>query len=321
MAMPPKPPGRAKRDTLAALRARVKKLEQENARREREAAAIAEAARRDDRRTLAELSALCELSRAVTGQLDHLVWTEKLRALGEMAAGVAHDFNNLLAIIVGRAELLLRRAEEPELARGLGTIHQAALDGAQTVRRIQEFTRTRRTRPFRRVDLLDIVREVAEMTRPRWKDEAQSRGISYEVEIDAAPAPWVAGRPEELREVFTNLLTNALEAMPAGGRLVFGLGAVDDGAVVTVRDTGIGMSPETARRVFEPFFTMKGPQGSGLGLAVVWGIVTGTAAPWRCRAGPERAPRSRCGCPRRGPCRSRRPDPSPSRPRGPPACS
>jgi signal transduction histidine kinase len=246
----------------------------ENARRQREAAAIAEAARRDDRRTLAELSALCELSRAVTGQLDHLVRTEKLRALGEMAAGVAHDFNNLLAVIVGRTELLLRRAEEPELARGLETIHQAALDGAQTVRRIQEFTRTRRTRPFRRVDLLDIVREVAEMTRPRWKDEAQSRGISYEVEIDAAPAPWVAGRPEELREVFTNLLTNALEAMPAGGRLVFGLGAVDNGAVVTVRDTGIGMSPETARRVFEPCFTTKGPQGSGLGLAVVWGIVT-----------------------------------------------
>jgi signal transduction histidine kinase len=177
MAMPPKPPGRAKRDTLAALRARVKKLEQENARREREAAAIAEAARRDDRRTLAELSALCELSRAVTGQLDHLVRTEKLRALGEMAAGVAHDFNNLLAVIVGRAELLLRRAEEPELARGLGTIHQAALDGAQTVRRIQEFTRTRRTRPFRRVDLLDIVREVAEMTRPRWRRGSEPRHL------------------------------------------------------------------------------------------------------------------------------------------------
>ncbi len=205
---------------------------------------------------------------------DHLVRTEKLRALGEMAAGVAHDFNNLLAVIVGRAELLLRRAKGTDLARGLETIHQAALDGAQTVRRIQEFTRTRRTRPFRRVDLLDVVREVVEMTRPRWKDEAQSRGVTYEVEIEHAALPWVAGRPEELREVFTNLLTNALEAMPRGGRLVCGLGAEAGAAVVTVRDTGVGMRPETARRVFEPFFTTKGPQGSGLGLAVVWGIVT-----------------------------------------------
>jgi signal transduction histidine kinase len=205
---------------------------------------------------------------------EHLVRTEKLRALGEMAAGVAHDFNNLLAVVVGRTELLLRRAQVPEVVRGLETIHQAALDGAQTVRRIQEFTRTRRTRPFRRVDLRDIVREVVEMTRPRWKDEAQSRGLAYEVEIEDGPVPWVAGRPEELREVFTNLLTNALEAMPAGGRLVFTLQPERGGAVVTARDTGIGMAPETARRVFEPFFTTKGPQGSGLGLAVVWGIVT-----------------------------------------------
>ena len=212
--------------------------------------------------------------RELTLAQDHLVRTEKLRALGEMAAGVAHDFNNLLAVIVGRAELLLRRAQGPELTRGLETIHQAALDGAQTVRRIQEFTRTRRTRPFRRVDLLDIVREVVEMTRPRWKDEAQSRGVSYEVEIEGGSVPWVAGRPEELREVFTNLLTNALEAMPEGGRLVFALRTEESGAVVTVRDAGIGMSSETARRIFEPFFTTKGPQGSGLGLAVVWGIVT-----------------------------------------------
>jgi signal transduction histidine kinase/ActR/RegA family two-component response regulator len=212
--------------------------------------------------------------RELTLAQEHLVRTEKLRALGEMAAGVAHDFNNLLAVIVGRAELLLRRAQGPEITRGLETIHQAALDGAQTVRRIQEFTRTRRSRPFRRVDLLDTVREVIEMTRPRWKDEAQSRGVSYEVEIEGGPVPWVAGRPEELREVFTNLLTNALEAMPLGGRLVFGLKTDGGGAAVTVRDTGVGMSAETAQRAFEPFFTTKGPQGSGLGLSVVWGIVT-----------------------------------------------
>ena len=212
--------------------------------------------------------------RELTLAQDHMVRTEKLRALGEMAAGVAHDFNNLLAVIVGRAELLLRRAQGPELVRGLETIRQAALDGAQTVRRIQEFTRTRRTRPFRRVALLDVIREVVEMTRPRWKDEAQSRGVSYEVVIEDGPVPSVGGRPEELREVFTNLVANALEAMPAGGRLALTLGVQGTTVVATVRDTGVGMSPETAQRVFEPFFTTKGPQGSGLGLSVVWGIVT-----------------------------------------------
>jgi signal transduction histidine kinase/ActR/RegA family two-component response regulator len=212
--------------------------------------------------------------RELTLAQGHMVRTEKLRALGEMAAGVAHDFNNLLAVIVGRAELLLRRAPASDLARGLETIRQAALDGAQTVRRIQEFTRTRRTRPFRRVDLLDVVREVVEMTRPRWKDQAQSRGVAYEVLIEGGSLPWVAGRPEELREVFTNLLANALEAMPGGGRLAFVLGAEGSTVCVAVRDTGTGMSPETARRIFEPFFTTKGPLGSGLGLSVVWGIVT-----------------------------------------------
>ena len=212
--------------------------------------------------------------RELTLAQGHMVRTEKLRALGEMAAGVAHDFNNLLAVIVGRAELLLRRTPAPDLARGLETIRQAALDGAQTVRRIQEFTRTRRTRPFRRVDLLDVVREVVEMTRPRWKDEAQSRGVAYEVGIEGGPVPWVAGRPEELREVFTNLLANALEAMPGGGRLAIVLGTEAGSATVAVRDTGAGMARETAQRVFEPFFTTKGPQGSGLGLSVVWGIVT-----------------------------------------------
>src|SRR3989442_15318352 len=105
-----------------------------------------------------------------------LVRAERLSALGEMAAGVAHDFNNLLAIILGRADLLLRRLKDNELSGGLEAIRQAARDGADTVRRIQEFTRTRTTRSFARVDPSEVLREVVELTRPRWKDEAQSRG-------------------------------------------------------------------------------------------------------------------------------------------------
>jgi signal transduction histidine kinase len=240
-----------------------------------------------DERLLANIASLAALAvrsarlyeertrayRELRSAQDRMVRTEKLRALGEMAAGVAHDFNNVLAVILGRAELLLREAREPGLVRGLETVRQAALDGAHTVRRIQEFTRTRRTRPFERIDLHQIVREVVEMNRPRWKDAAQSRGETYEITVEGGPVPPVAGSPEELREVFTNLLANALEAMPGGGRLGFALTVEGDQVAVAVRDTGSGMSEDTARRVFEPFFTTKGPQGSGLGLSVVWGIV------------------------------------------------
>ena len=201
-----------------------------------------------------------------------LVQTERLRALGEMAAGVAHDFNNLLAVILGRAELLQRRATDPEVGRGLEAVRRAAQDGADTVRRIQEFTRTRQTRPFGRVDILSVVREVIELTRPRWKDEAQSQGIHYDVRVEGETAA-VEGRPEELREVFTNLLVNALEAMPVGGACRVRVRGDGDKITISVDDTGCGMSEETRRRVFEPFFTTKGARGNGLGLAVVWGIV------------------------------------------------
>jgi signal transduction histidine kinase/DNA-binding response OmpR family regulator len=202
-----------------------------------------------------------------------LVKTERLRALGEMAAGVAHDFNNLLSVILGRAELMLRRVREPDTARDLEAVRRAAQDGADTVRRIQEFTRTRRTRAFERVDLAEVAREVVELMRPRWELEAQAKGVTYEFSVRGT-APPVAGRPEELREVLTNLVTNAVDAMPSGGACRLGLDVEGEWAVLSVADTGIGMPEEMRRRVFEPFFTSKGPRGTGLGLAVSWGIVT-----------------------------------------------
>jgi len=202
-----------------------------------------------------------------------LVKTERLRALGEMAAGVAHDFNNLLSVILGRTELMLRRVGEGDTSRDLEAVRRAAQDGADTVRRIQEFTRTRRTRAFERVDLAEVAREVIELTRPRWALEAQARGVAYEFSVDGA-APPVAGRPEELREVLANLLTNAVDAMPAGGVCRIRLDVRDEWALMAISDTGIGMPEDMRRRVFEPFFTSKGPRGTGLGLAVSWGIVT-----------------------------------------------
>ena len=218
-----------------------------------------------------------ELERALEGVQkgqDQLVQVERLRALGEMAAGVAHDFNNLLAVVMLRTELLLARKQAPDVAESLTLIRQAAHDGAQTVRRIQEFTRTRSIRPFSRVDVHRILQEVVELARPRWRDQAQSRGVTYDVRVEGERVPLVAGTAEELREAFLNLLNNALEAMPAGGRFTFRTASENGRVVIRSEDAGCGMSEETRRRVFEPFFTTKGAQGNGLGLAVVWGITS-----------------------------------------------
>jgi len=202
-----------------------------------------------------------------------IVQTERLSALREMAGGVAHDFNNLLAVVLGRAEMLLRRVSDPEVTRGLEIIRRAAMDGALTVRQLQEFTRVRRTRAFGAVDLGQVLNDVLELTRPRWETEAQSRGIFYEVRIEGRPLPPVSGVSEELREAFMNLLVNALEAMPNGGRFIFRVERQGDYVTVAAQDDGHGIPERIRERIFAPFFTTKGPQRTGLGLSVAWGIV------------------------------------------------
>jgi GAF domain-containing protein/ActR/RegA family two-component response regulator len=204
---------------------------------------------------------------------DQLVRTEKLRALGEMASGVAHDFNNLLASILGRAQLMLRRVQDPQQRQWLQVIERSALDGAQTVKRLQDFTRIRRDEPLLPLDLGDVVRDALDITQSRWREEPISRGVSIEVRSELPPVPRILGDAAELREVFTNLILNAVDAMPEGGTLSLAT-AVEDGQVVaTVADTGTGIPGDIRDKIFDPFFTTKGPQGTGLGLSMTYGIV------------------------------------------------
>ena len=205
---------------------------------------------------------------------DQLVRTEKLRALGEMASGVAHDFNNLLASILGRAQLTLQRLQDPQLRKWLQVIERAALDGAQTVRRLQEFTRTRRDQPFVAVDLNEVVRGALEITQSRWREEAHSRGVNVEVHTSFGSLPTVAGDPAELREAMTNLILNAVDAMPTGGSLTLTTKVENNLIVVTVEDTGVGIPEAIRGKIFDPFFTTKGPQGTGLGLSMTYGILS-----------------------------------------------
>jgi signal transduction histidine kinase/ActR/RegA family two-component response regulator/PAS domain-containing protein len=203
-----------------------------------------------------------------------LVLSAKLNALGEMAGGVAHDFNNILAAILGRTQLLLNEVQEPEIRRQLQVVEQAALDGAHTVRRVQEFTRVRQDESFETLDVNQVLLGVIELTRPAWEAGAKRRGITLDVELDLRSTLTLAGNASELREVFTNLVLNAVDAMPWGGHLWI---STEDGSRdvrVVIRDDGIGMDEDTRTRVFDPFFTTKQVKGTGLGLSVAYGIVT-----------------------------------------------
>jgi signal transduction histidine kinase len=205
---------------------------------------------------------------------EQLVRMEKLRALGEMASGVAHDFNNVLSVILGRVQLLQRKLEDPTCRRWLAIVEQAALDGAQTVRQIQEFTRVRRDQPTQTVEVNQAIRDAVEMTRARWQDESQSRGVPIRLTLDLTVVPTVDGQPSELREVLTNLILNAVDALPRGGDIRIATRERAGRVEVIVADTGVGMSDSVRRRIFEPFFSTKGPRGTGLGLAMVYGIVS-----------------------------------------------
>ena len=205
---------------------------------------------------------------------ERLGETEKLRALGELASGVAHDFNNLLGAILGRAQLLRRRGLEREVDHDLAVIEKAAQDGRETVRRIQEFSRTRRDKKFGGVDLGEIVTDALEITKTRWKDDALARKVQIKPAFDRTAVPPVLGNASELREVFTNLILNAVDAMPQGGKLTLDCVQEGERVVARVTDTGVGMTEEIRTHLFDPFFTTKGARGMGLGMSVVYGIVT-----------------------------------------------
>jgi GAF domain-containing protein/ActR/RegA family two-component response regulator len=205
---------------------------------------------------------------------DQLVRTEKLRAMGEMASGVAHDFNNVLAGILGRAQLLLGRVDDPKLRQWLEVIERSALDGARTVRRLQDFTRIRRDHPAVPTNLNQVVQQTLDATESSWRQEAQRRGVQIELITSfAAPIPDIPGDPAELREALTNLILNAVDAMPDGGMLGLTTTAAPDHVEIAVADTGVGIPAGIRHRIFDPFFTTKGPKGTGLGLSMTYGIL------------------------------------------------
>lgn len=208
---------------------------------------------------------------------DQIIQAEKLRAMGEMASGVAHDFNNVLAVILGNIQLLLHQLDHlhpDEVRERLRIIERSAKDGAETVRRIQEFTGLRRDKEFTLLSLNDLIKEVTTVTQPRWKDQPQQRGVQIECVHRLGEIPLIMGNPSELREVLTNIIFNAVDAMPHGGKITISTQPqTEEWVEMKITDTGIGMTDEVKRRIFDPFFTTKGASNSGLGMSVSFGIV------------------------------------------------
>ena len=203
---------------------------------------------------------------------QQLVRSEQLRVLGQLASGVAHDFNNLLTGILGVSELLLNGVGQQDERHLLRMVRQSALDGAQMVRRVQLLGPAQHAE-MEQINLNDLLQDVVALTRPRWQGEAQQQSIRVEMRLDTNQIPPIKGNPTELREVITNLVLNAVDAMPIGGKLTLRTARHKNMVCLTVEDTGMGMSEETKNRLFEPFYTTKAKDGHGLGLSVSNSIV------------------------------------------------
>jgi signal transduction histidine kinase len=214
-----------------------------------------------------------------------VIQQERLRALGQMASGIAHDINNAISPISLYTQSLLER--EPDLSTrardSLVTIQRAIDDVAQTVARMREFYRPREQQPnLEDVQVNPLVEQVTALTRARWNDLPQRRGVMIELKTQLGSGlPDIRGAENEIRDALTNLIFNAVDAMPEGGAIevttsnATALGE-DDAPTrcvrLEVRDTGVGMDEETKKRCLEPFFTTKGERGTGLGLAMVYGM-------------------------------------------------
>ena len=227
---------------------------------------------REINRLLKEALAEIELSQ------QQLIQKERLNALGRMASGIAHDFNNSLMPIMGFSDLLLTRPttldNREKTLRYIQMINTAAKDASKVVMRMREFYRPREEGEiFEATDINQLIEQSINMTQPRWKEEAQAAGKKIAIVTHLTEVPRLPGLEAELREALVNLILNAADAINEEGTITVSSGV--DGRFVTIEicDSGVGMTEEVKRHVFEPFYTTKGEHGTGLGLAMVYGCI------------------------------------------------
>jgi signal transduction histidine kinase len=216
---------------------------------------------------------LCELR----STQERVVQKERLSALGMMAGGIAHDFNNALTMVLGYTELLMpylqSNAPQKE-CEYMRHVMSAAQDATHVVSRLREFYRPSEDNEIRlAVNLNDIVTQTVSLTAPKWSSQRLAEGVQVNVLTQLGERAMVSANAAELREVLTNLIFNAVDAMPKGGNIMVRTKAAEDFSTLSVSDTGMGMTDAERERCLEPFFSTKGDKGTGLGLAVVYGII------------------------------------------------
>jgi signal transduction histidine kinase/ActR/RegA family two-component response regulator len=273
------------------------------------AVALANAQEIEERRqaeaSLHEANRRLELALAdLKATQQQMLQQERLSALGQMASGIAHDFNNTLFPILGYSDLLLQHPERLDdketLSRILRTMNTAAYDAADVVRRLREFYRPREAGEMSgSVAMNALIDEAILLTQPRWRDQALARGVSIRLETDLGDVPPFSGNDAEIREILTNLIFNAADAMPEGGTIALRTRPDGDQILLEVRDTGIGMTEEVRQRCLEPFFTTKGERGTGLGLSMVHGIIRRHAGSLAIESAPGHGTAFRIRFPRR----------------------
>jgi signal transduction histidine kinase len=219
-----------------------------------------------------------EANRQELARVQSAAQAEKLRALGQMAGGVAHDLNQSLAMVMGYTDFArLCLSQTPidfeKLGRMLDVVTQAAATGGETVRGLLAFARPRQETPPEPTDVDAVLREAAQLTAPRWRDAAQAEGRQVSLHVESEPGLVVEGWPGALRDALTNLVFNAVDALPQGGMIRLRARGRADTVELEVADSGTGMTAEVQAKVFEPFFTTKGERGTGLGLAQVFSAV------------------------------------------------
>ncbi len=198
--------------------------------------------------------------------------SEKFRALGEMAAGVAHDFNNLFHSMAAHLYLLKKSiGEDKNSLEHISALKTAVDDAAEIVRRLNSMGKSDDAH-LQVVELASLINDTLIMTKPKWYHRPRQNGYSIELQAALENDIYVRVNPSEIREVFTNLIYNAVDAMPTGGILAIKAERKEDRVCCVFRDSGTGISPDLINRIFDPFFTTK-DSGSGLGLSISYAII------------------------------------------------